>query len=156
MAGMLAEEFLGDFSLPWAIIGLRLAGAALLGGLIGFDRELKGHPAGLRTNMLIGLGAAAFALCAQFMIEHFAEAGPQVRMDPTRLIEAATAGVAFLAAGTIVLSGGRVKGVTTGALMWVSAAVGLTTGLGLWVVAAPTTLIALLISVVLGRFESDG
>lgn len=151
---MLAQEFIGDFSLPWVIIGLRLLGAALLGGLIGLDRELKGHPAGLRTNMLIALGAAAFALCAQFMVEHFAAIGPQVRMDPIRLIEAATAGVAFLAAGTIVLSGGRVKGVTTGALMWVSAAVGLTVGLGLWVVAAPTTLIALLISIVLRRFES--
>lgn len=150
---MLAEEFLSDLPMPWEIALLRLLGATLLCGLIGLEREVKRHPAGLKTNMLIGLGTAAFALAAQYMVAHFATEDGSVRMDPIRLIEAATAGVAFLAAGTIVLSGGRVKGVTTGALMWVSAAIGLCAGLGLWILAVPATLIALLISVVVAHFE---
>ena len=150
---MLAEEFLGDMPLPWQIIALRLCGATLLCGLIGLERELKRHAAGLRTNMLIGLGTAAFALVAQYMILHFHSGDDSVRMDPIRLIEAATAGVAFLAAGTIVLSRGEVKGLTSGALMWVSAAIGLCVGLGLWILAVPTTLLALVISAVISRFE---
>lgn len=109
---------------------IRLGGAVLLCSLIGLEREIKNFAAGLRTNMLIGLGTAAFALVMQYMLAVYGQAGDSVRMDPIRLIEAATAGAAFLAAGTIVLSRGRVRGLTTGAPLWVSAAVGLSSGPG--------------------------
>ncbi|WP_233712982.1 MgtC/SapB family protein [Amaricoccus solimangrovi] len=152
---MLENEFLTAMPIPWQIVVLRLVGASIFCGLIGLEREVKSHAAGLRTNMLIGLGAAVFTIAAQYMVEHFSSSGDSVRMDPIRLIEAATAGVAFLAAGTIVLSQGRVKNVTTGALMWVSAAIGLSVGLGLWILALATTVLALIISAVLSRLDLD-
>ncbi len=146
---MLHDEFFGGLSLPLGIIAARLFGAALLCGLIGFERELGGHSAGLRTHMLIGLAAAVYAILTLELIAAFDDQSDAIRLDPIRLVEAATSGVAFLAAGTIVLSRGSVKGLTTGAVMWVAAAIGLSAGLGLWPIAVLTALLALLISWIL-------
>ena len=150
---MLADEFLGGLALPLPIIALRLAGAALLCALIGFEREAGAHSAGLRTHMLVGVAAATFALITLQLVEIFAGRGEAVRMDPIRLVEAVTAGVAFLAAGMIVLSRGEVKNLTTGAGMWLAAAIGLAAGLGIWVVAALAALIGLVIAGLLWRLE---
>jgi putative Mg2+ transporter-C (MgtC) family protein len=152
---MLSELLAGNPHLPWEMVLTRLSGATVLCALIGLEREINRHAAGLRTNMLIGLGTATFALVTQYMISAYAQAGESVRMDPLRMIEAATAGVAFLAAGTIVLSRGQVTGLTTGALMWVSAAVGLCSGFGLWVLAVPATVLALAITVFIAWLEPD-
>ena len=143
---MWAEEFLGGLSLPLSIVAVRLAGAALLSGLIGLEREATDHAAGLRTNMVIGLGAAVFALITLEMVELFAGRPDVIRMDPIRLVEAATAGVAFLAAGMIVLTRGRVKNLTTGAMMWLAAAIGVAVGLGLWPIALLAVGIGLLVA----------
>jgi putative Mg2+ transporter-C (MgtC) family protein len=142
---MLAEEFVGDTVLPYPIIVLRLVGAALLCALIGFEREATAHSAGLRTHMLVGLAAAAYALITEHIVDVYADYGEAVRMDPVRLIEALTAGVAFLAAGMIVMSRGRVHNLTTGAGMWLAAAIGLAAGSGLWGIAALAALLGLLI-----------
>jgi putative Mg2+ transporter-C (MgtC) family protein len=142
---MLADEFLGGMILPFPIICLRLAGAALLCGLIGFERETDDHPAGLRTHMLVGVAAAAFALVTLHLVEEFAGRPDVIRMDPIRLVEAVTAGVAFLAAGMIVLRQGTVRNLTTGAGMWLAAAIGLAAGLGYWPIAALTALLGLII-----------
>jgi len=140
---MLASEFLGGLDLPFPILVLRLVGAALLCALIGFEREAGAHSAGLRTNMLVGLAAATFAVITFHLVDLYSDRGAAVRMDPLRLVEALTAGVAFLAAGMIVMSRGRVKNLTTGAMLWLSAAIGLAAGSGLWPIAVLAAVLGL-------------
>ncbi len=132
-------------SLPWQVALARLVGALLLSGLVGLEREARHRPAGLRTHMLVGTASALYCL---IMLELLADTGiysDRVASDPLRLIEAVTSGVAFLAAGMIIVSGGKVKGLTTGAGMWLVAAVGLSVGFGYWLLAGATTLLALLV-----------
>lgn len=160
------NEILDDIGhptwLPFGVIALRIAIAAVLGGLIGFEREWRNHPAGLRTHILIAIAAASFGILG-IEIVHSAQFESQAsQLDPIRLIEAVTAGVAFLAAGTIIFSRGRVKGLTTGAGMWLAGAIGLAAGLGFWQVAVLATILALLVLGVmqtiekrLGRGEAD-
>jgi putative Mg2+ transporter-C (MgtC) family protein len=140
---MLANEFLGGMALPWQIVVVRLLGAVLLCALIGYERETSARSAGLRTNMIVGLASASFALITLNLVEIYARHGDTVRMDPLRLVEATTAGVAFLAAGMIVLSRGEIKNLTTGAILWLSAAIGLAAGSGLWLIAVLAAAIGL-------------
>lgn len=151
---LLAKEFLGGLALPLPVIAARIVGATLLCALIGFEREATDHPAGLRTQMLIGLAASVFALITIHLVAMYPDGSDAIRLDPIRLVEAATSGVAFLAAGLIVFSRGRVKHMTTGALLWVSAATGLAAGLGLWPIAIMTAVLAVVITAVL-RGVSD-
>jgi putative Mg2+ transporter-C (MgtC) family protein len=147
---MLAEELLGGLVLPLPIVIARLVGAAALCAVIGLEREARDRAAGLRTHMTVGMAAAAFALITLHLIEMFSHHSEVIRLDPIRLVEASTAGVAFLAAGMIVLSRGEVKNLTTGAGMWLAAAIGLAAGLGLWPIAAIAALLGFLIIGVLG------
>lgn len=112
-------------------VGLRLIAASLLGMMIGIDRERRNKHAGLRTHMLVSLAAATFCLLA---LELTAAAG-STQADPVRIIEAVTAGAAFLGAGTIILSRGQVKGLTTGVSLWMAGAVGLACGAGHYLIA---------------------
>lgn len=132
---LLRREFLDADLTPYPILAVRLAGAVVLCGLIGWEREASNHAAGFRTHILVGVGAATFALVTLNIISEYGHRPDTIRMDPIRLIEATTAGVGFLAAGMVVLSRGRVKNLTTGAGMWLAAAVGLSCGLGLWPLA---------------------
>ena len=95
--------------------------------------------------MLIGLAAAVYTLMMYELIAQMEDAGDHIRMDPIRLLEAVTSGVAFLAAGLIVFAQGQVRGVTTGASMWLAASVGVACGMGLWSIALMTTLLALIV-----------
>jgi putative Mg2+ transporter-C (MgtC) family protein len=139
--------------MPFSVIALRLIGAALFGALIGLEREWRSHPAGLRTHMLVSLAAASFAVLGIEIVhsEHFS--ADEIRLDPLRLIEAVTAGVAFLAAGTIIFARGKVKGLTTGAGLWLAGAIGLAAGLGIWQVAGIATLMALIVLTLLHQVE---
>lgn len=130
MFDQLSAEFMRPTSLPLPLVMLRLSMAIVLGGLIGWEREVKSRAAGLRTHMLISLSAACFTLVAIELMNLSPENADQQRVDPLRLIEAVTAGVAFLAAGSIVVSGATVRGVTTGASMWLCGAIGLCCGTG--------------------------
>jgi putative Mg2+ transporter-C (MgtC) family protein len=150
-ASMLAEEFLGGTALPLPIVVARLVGAAALCALIGLEREAGDRAAGLRTHMLVGMAGSAFALITVSIIELYADRPEVIRLDPIRLVEAATAGVAFLAAGMIVLSRGRVRNLTTGAGLWLAAAIGLAAGLGLWPIAVLAAVLGFLIHL-LGRW----
>lgn len=123
----------------------RLLLALLLGALIGWEREVKARAAGLRTHMLIALAAAMFTIVAMELTHFPTENRDTLRIDPLRLIEAVTAGVAFLAAGSIIISGGNVRGVTTGASMWLAGAVGLASGTGSGLLATMGTAMALVI-----------
>ncbi|MGR3434611.1 MAG: MgtC/SapB family protein [Shimia sp.] len=117
-------------SVPAAAAFLRLAAALILGGMIGTEREWREEPAGLRTHMLVALAAALFIIVGQELTTLPFGDDAQRRIDPLRLIEAVTAGVAFLAAGIIFTAGGRVRHVTTGASMWLAGAIGLASGAG--------------------------
>jgi putative Mg2+ transporter-C (MgtC) family protein len=131
----LAEEFSMNISIPFEVLLVRVFGAVILCGLIGLEREFHKNTAGLRTNMLIGLAAVTFCVITIHMMETMAEGHEAARLDPIRLVEAVTAGIAFLAAGVVVYTRGDVKGLTTGASMWLSAAIGLSAGLGMWPLA---------------------
>ncbi len=138
----------------YPVIFARLIGAIVLGGIIGFEREAQNHAAGLRTHILVSLAAALFGIISieSVHMPGFAN-DQQVRIDPLRVIEAVTAGVAFLAAGMIVFSRGRVKGLTTGAGMWLSGAIGLAIGFGYWPVAFFATAAAVCVLFALGKME---
>jgi len=118
---------------------LRLALAVLLGGVLGYERESKGKAAGLRTHMLVTLGAALFVMAI-----HEGGAEPDA---VSRVIQGIAAGIGFLCAGTI-LKGNRasdVKGLTTAAGLWLSTAIGISVGLGHSATAVLGTLLALLV-----------
>ncbi len=142
---LLLNEFYYQPSQPWQIVLLRLLGAILFCGIIGFERESRDRPAGLRTHMLVGLAACVYCLLMLDLISRSSVYPENVRIDPVRIIEAVTSGVAFLAAGLIVFAQGRIHGLTTGAGLWLSASVGLAVGLGLWYIAGLATILALVI-----------
>lgn len=106
----LSSEFSGHSTLPWPVVMVRILGALVFAAAIGFERETKDHAAGLRTHMLVGLAAACYCLLSLDLVGR--DFGDDVRMDPVRMIEAVTGGVAFLAAGLIVFTRGEVKGLT--------------------------------------------
>lgn len=120
-------------------IVLRLLVAALLGGLLGLEREAHGKAAGLRTHMLVCMGSALFMLVSQ-------QAGI-TDTDQSRVIQGLIAGIGFLGAGTILKGRDeeKVKGLTTAAGIWMTAAIGVAAGLGLEVTAVLSTLLALMI-----------
>lgn len=135
MPQSLVVEFTFRFPLPIEILLIRTLGAALLCGLIGLERDVHKNPAGLRTNMLVGLAVSTFCMITIYMMATLDTGNAALRFDPIRLVEAVTAGITFLAAGVIVFTKGDVKGLTTGASMWLSGAIGLACGLGIWSVA---------------------
>ncbi len=118
-------------------IVVRLTLAALLGGLLGLERENKGKAAGVRTHMLVAMGAALFVLIPQ-------QAGIQPA-DLSRVIQGVVAGIGFLCAGSILKSEDedRVRGLTTAAGMWLTAAIGMAAGLGREATAVISTALAL-------------
>ena len=139
------EEFSRPTWLSFPVIAARLLCAALFGALIGFEREWRKRPAGLRTHILVCVAAATFVILT-IEIAHAPIFGrDSITMDPPRVVEAVTAGVAFLAAGTIMVARGQVRGLTTGAGMWLAGAVGLACGLGLWQIAAFGTCLVLVV-----------
>jgi putative Mg2+ transporter-C (MgtC) family protein len=136
----------------WEVF-VRLLAAVLVGAVVGFDRELRNKPAGLRTHILISLAAALFTLITFELHYTVTHGNEKTTADPIRIIEAVTAGVAFLAAGAIIQSRGNVQGLTTGANMWLAGALGVACGAGDYLLAALGTVLALIVLVVLGRLE---
>ena len=153
MTDVLAAEFSYTSPVDIRILFLRIFGALFLCGLIGLEREIRKNTAGIRTNMLIGLAATIYALVTLHMLQTMGTGDTDTRMDPIRLVEAVTSGVAFLAAGVVVYTRGSVRGLTTGASMWLSAGVGLTVGLGMWVVAIIATITGLVVLWLLRKTE---
>lgn len=144
------EAFMADFRNPFEAMRVetafvRMLSSVVLGAAIGFEREYHAHAAGLRTHILIALAACLFTLIAFELITVEVGSDAEMQTDPLRLIEAVTAGVAFLAAGSIITSGGRVHGLTTGAGMWMAGAVGLACGSGRIVLAMLATGVALVV-----------
>jgi putative Mg2+ transporter-C (MgtC) family protein len=119
--------------------------AVLLGGAIGIERELKGKPAGLRTNVLICIAAVLFTTLSIRL--------SQGRGDPGRLAAQILTGVGFIGAGTILHTRGAVTGLTSAATIWVVTAIGIALGSGAYVEALGTTVLVMLVLAGLGRFE---
>ena len=134
----------------WTLI-LRIAGASLLGAIVGFEREKEKKPAGLRTIMLTTLGSALAMLMAQ-RLSAFLQVDPNLDMtlNPTRLLGAIMQGVGFLGAGTIFMHHRTVHGLTTAAAVWAMAVVGVAVGVGDWVLAISGTIVAFFILRILG------
>lgn len=150
----LVNEFGHPTYVPFPVICFRLGLAVLLGGLIGFEREAQNRPAGLRTHILTCVAAAMVAILTIEITHSDIFSGAEgVTFDPLRAVEAVTAGIAFLAAGTILFAKGEVHGLTTGAGMWLAGAIGLCCGLGLWQVAGFGTVLALLVLFLAKRVE---
>ena len=139
---------------PIAAIVVRITIAGLLGALIGFERELRNRPAGLRTHMLTAVAAAVFTVMTFEIYHEMVQLDAAIaRLDPLRVIEAVRAGVAFLSAGAIIRSGGNIKGLTTGAAMWMAGAIGVACGSGFYGVAVVATVFVLIITALIGLFE---
>lgn len=127
-----------------SVVLARLLLAAGLGAVLGFDREMLSRPAGMRTHMLVSLAAATFTVVTFELIEQ-AKAEGASSVDPIRVIEAVTAGVAFLAAGAIIQGRGKIHGVTTGAGLWLAGAVGTAAGIGAYPIAILATVLGFII-----------
>jgi putative Mg2+ transporter-C (MgtC) family protein len=132
-------------TLNWDEALLRLALAAVLGGLIGVERELREREAGLRTHLLVALGSALFTIVGAYGFHDFLDSGEAVvRADPTRIAAQIVTGIGFLGAGAIIRQGFSVRGLTTAATLWVVAAVGLAAGAGYYSAAVITTALVLI------------
>lgn len=137
-----------DMSTELQILG-KVALAALLGGVVGLEREFAEKPAGLRTHMLVGATAALFVMLAAQMISSF-EPQDIVTVDPVRVIEAIVVGISFLGAGTIFKytrqGEGIVEGLTTSASILAVAAMGIAVAMNAFVLAVGTALLNLFIN----------
>lgn len=132
--------------LPWNEILLRLLLAALLGGLVGLERERKNWAAGLRTHMMVCLGAALIMIVSSFGFSDILGT-ENVNLDPSRVAAQVVSGIGFIGAGAILFrkTAGTVRGITTAAGLWTVAAIGLATGGGMYFAAFITTVLAVLI-----------
>ena len=137
----------------------KLLVAAVLSGVLGWEREAFGKQAGLRTHILVGVSAAMFVGLGGALMSFFGRDREDMQYDPIRVIEATVAAISFLGAGTIFVSrdrGETVKGLTTAAALWATAGVGLAAGLGRHVLATGATALIFVVLHVLGRLERRG
>jgi putative Mg2+ transporter-C (MgtC) family protein len=144
------ELFAAGSHLAYLEVAARLILASGLAAVLGWDREAKDRPAGLRTYMLVALASAVFTVLTFEIFETAQQGSSNGTADPIRIVEAVTAGVAFLAAGTIIQGRDRVVGLTTGAGMWMAGALGVACGAGHYMLA----LFAALLSFVILRLAS--
>jgi len=126
-------------------IALRLITAAVLGGLIGIERGVRGRSAGLRTQMLVAVGAALAMIVSLHFAKVYGNVTGSVSIDPARVAYGVMGGVGFLGAGAIMRFGLGVRGLTTAASLWCTAAVGLAAGFGMYLTAAITALLVLIV-----------
>ncbi len=124
---------------------VKLCIAALLGGILGLEREIHGRPAGLRTHLLVSLGAAVFMILSP-IVAGWDKTPPG---DPGRIAAQIVSGIGFLGAGAIVKEGVSVRGLTTAACLWVAAAIGMLAGAGFYLSAGTVTIIAIIALVML-------
>jgi putative Mg2+ transporter-C (MgtC) family protein len=149
---MLAAVDLAKPALDWGDLILRLVAAIALTGAVGVEREIAGQPAGLRTHITVGIGAALFGIISVHGFDAYV-AGRNTtnyQIDVTRVASQVVVGIGFLGAGAILKEGASIRGLTTAASLWAAAAIGLAAGLGSFV-AATATAVALLLSLIFLR-----
>lgn len=138
------------------VILVKLLLAAVLGAMIGFEREVHGRPAGFRTHLLVSLGACLFVIAS---IEFYAVYGnfggsQPVGVDPGRVAAQVVSGIGFLGAGAIIREKFSVRGLTTAACLWIAAAIGVACGVGMFGVSVVVTLLSLLSLLLLKKIEA--
>lgn len=131
---------------------IRILVALILSGVIGFEREINNHSAGFRTHILVGIGSCLMMLLSLYGFEEY-QLREGVRFDPSRIPSYVVSGIGFLGAGTIIVYGGTVRGLTTAASIWTVAGLGLVIGNGMYVLAVFTTFIILSSLIFLNNFE---
>lgn len=144
------DQIFGDH---FVTIMIRILIALVLSGLIGFERELKNHSAGFRTHILVGVGSCLMMLLSLYGFENFIGASDNIRFDPARIPSYVISGIGFLGAGTIMVNGMTIRGLTTAASIWAVAGLGLVVGVGMYATAVFTTFVILLSLVFLNNFE---
>ena len=137
--------------LPQTELLLRVAAGGSLGGVIGYERDRHGRPAGLRTHFIVVLAAATFMIVSSQFVhyQHF----ELVEVDASRIAASVVSAIGFLAGGSILRSGATIKGLTTAAGLWLVTAIGLCAGAGMYVESVAVTVIGLLALTFLRRFE---
>ena len=125
-------------------LSLRLVVAAAIGAAIGLERELHAHPAGMRTHLLVSLGAAIFTVLSIAAFRLPVAPSGNIPVDPSRVAAQVVTGIGFLGAGAILKYGSTVKGLTTAASLWATAAMGMAAGTGQWVIAITGTALIVL------------
>ena len=136
---------------------LRLLGALVLAGFLGWERESIGKAAGIRTHMLVGIGAVLFVGLGELFVQRYNPNDINMRFDPIRIVEAVVTGISFLGAGTIFVSRGekeRVQGLTTAASILATAAVGMIVGLERYFLAIASTAIIFIVLRFVGWFDT--
>ena len=123
---------------------LRLFVAAILGGVIGLEREYRAKEAGFRTHFLVALGSGLFMILSQFGFDGVLGNYEQVSLDPSRIASQVVTGIGFIGAGTIIFQKHVVRGLTTAAGLWVTSAIGMTAGAGMYVLSFAATVLVLL------------
>lgn len=134
------------------VVLLRVFLAAVLGAAVGFERQRRDKPAGLRTHMLVAMGSALFVGSGVMILGEFGDASEATRLDVLRVTQAVATGIGFLGAGAIIRGGGTVRGLTTAAGIWVTAGIGLAAGLGQYWLAVGATALAV---VIIAMLSSD-
>jgi putative Mg2+ transporter-C (MgtC) family protein len=134
---------------------VRILVAAALGGIVGIERELKDQPAGFRTHILLSVGSALFTIVGAFGFQAFTGGSEtqRVQADLTRVASQIVAGIGFLGGGTILKYGATVRGLTTAASLWVTAAIGMAVGMGFYFASTATAAVAVLALAGLKPFE---
>jgi len=133
---------------------LRIVVGTVLGGIIGYERDIHGRPAGLRTHAVVALASATFMVVSTHLVyfQHY-RAGDLVEIDASRIAASVVSGIGFLAGGAILRNGITVQGLTTAAGLWLVAAIGLCSGAGMYVESVAATILGIATLTILRRFE---
>lgn len=133
----------------------RLILAAVIGGVIGFEREVHGRAAGFRTQLIVCVAAVLIMVVSENYYYHLKYLDPTLRIDPARISAGALIGIGFLGAGVIVKSGFAIRGLTTAASLWMVSAIGLAIGAGLYLEGIASAAITIIALVFLRWFERN-
>jgi putative Mg2+ transporter-C (MgtC) family protein len=132
---------------------LRVTLAAILGACIGVEREIREKQAGLRTNMLVSMGAALFTVSSLLLAAEFMSWEGAIRLDPARMLSTVISGVGFLGGAVIFRTEQRIRGVTTAASIWAVTGVGIAAGAGLYITAIGATILTVIVLFVFAWIE---
>lgn len=131
----------------------RLGCALAAGGVLGWERQWREKPAGLRTNMIVALGAAVLMFLTERLALSMTGVDGKSIVDPSRVIQGIVGGIGFVGAGAILQSRHSVKGLTTASTLWLSAALGVCSGLGYYILTLTAVTLALIVLIVFGNLE---
>lgn len=146
------NSFMGSYELA---ITIKLVLAALAGGLVGLEREKHGRPAGMRTNILVAVGACTMMIISEAFYLKYGIVGGEttVRIDPARTAAQIVTGIGFLGAGVIVKEGATVRGLTTAASLWAVAGLGMAFGMGFFSLGAISTVLIIISLIFLSKLD---